>query len=225
MKWLHSSMTTVSNGLAAHAGSLQEPVNTSIPAKLLSPTSSPNANSTEHRLISLLGKKKNIKELKNTKLVIRRLPQNITMTELTQFLDPIPDHNYLYLARGDTEFSREDMLFSRAYINLNSQEDAMSFCKRLDGFPFKCAGRVYRPVFEYAPFHRVPKRTAVKIDNKEGTIVSDPDYTAYIQSLQEVCLSRVNCCCLLLFICRIINRQLRRKQNTRRRQTHPRPLL
>ena len=191
MKWLHSSMTAVSNGLAAHAGSQQEPVNNSICRKLLSPTTSPNTDSAEHRMISLLGKKKNIKELKNTKLVIRRLPQNITMTELIQFLDPIPDHNYLYIARGDTEFSREDMLFSRAYINLSSQEDALGFCKRLDGFPFKCAGRIYRPVFEYAPFHRVPKRTTVKIDNKEGTIISDPDYTTYIESLQEVSLPRV----------------------------------
>lgn len=179
-------MTTVSNGLAAHGGSLQEPVYNSIPTKILSPTLSPTADSTEHRMISLLGKKKNIKELKNTKLVIRRLPQNITMTELTQFLTPIPDHNYLYLARGDTEFSREDMLFSRVYINLNSQEDALGFCKRLDGFPFKCAGKIYRPVFEYAPFHRVPKRPPIKTDSKEGTIVSDPDYTVYIQSLQEV---------------------------------------
>ncbi|KAI6652115.1 Regulator of nonsense transcripts 3A [Oopsacas minuta] len=179
-------MTAVSNGLDTRGGPVQEPVYTnSSPAKKLASTTLPSTDSTEDRMMSLLGRKKAIKELQNTKLIIRRLPQNITITELTQFLDPIPDHSYLYLARGDSEFSREDSLFARAYINLTSQEDAFSFCKKLDGFPLKSAGRLYRPVFEYAPFHRVPKRASVKTDSKEGTIETDPDYLAFIQSLHE----------------------------------------
>ena len=183
-------MTAVANGLPDRGAASYEPVYAPASAKRLSsPTPQPQTDSKEDRLLSYLGRKKTLKELRNTKLVIRRLPQNITMDELTQFLDPIPDHTYLYIARGDSEFSREDTLFARAYINLSRQEDAFSFCKKLDGFPLQRTGRIFRPVFEYAPFHRVPKRGAIKTDSKEGTIESDPDFTAFINSLDEVCLA------------------------------------
>ena len=192
-------MTAVANGLPTRGVALRESAYAPPPAKKLpsSIASQPATDSAEERMLSLLGRKKTLKELKNSKLVIRRLPHNITMDELTQFLDPIPEHTYLYIARGDSEFSREDTLFARAYVNLSRQEDAYSFCKKLDGFPLKSAGRIYRPVFEYAPFHRVPKR-AIKTDSKEGTIESDPDFNAFIKSLHEVGQCRYICCICLL---------------------------
>ena len=210
-------MTAVINGMPDRVAAVPESV-CAPPAKKL-----PSASSSEDRMLSLLGRKKTLKELKNTKLVIRRLPQNITMDELTQFLDPIPDHTYIYIARGDCEFSREETLFARAYVNLSRQEDAFSFCKKLDGFPFKSAGRIYRPVFEYAPFHRVPKRVPTKTDNKEGTIESDPDFNAFIESLHEVAYPVYSYYLLLLYLSHVLRPRLRTKASTRSGETRPRP--
>ena len=182
-------MTAVASVSVSRGGTTQEQVQSSpisTPVKSQSPFSQPQTqNPTEVRMMSLLGRKKAIKEMKNSKLVIRRLPQEITMDELAQFLAPLPEHSYFYIARGDPDFSREDTLFARAYINLSRQEDASSFCSKLDGYPLKSGGHIYRPVIEFAPFHRVPKRNAVKSDGKEGTIDSDQDYKAFLKSLED----------------------------------------
>lgn len=89
---------------------------------------------------------------------------------------------YYFLA-GDTQFSSNNLQYSRAYFTLVNQSDILSFYTRLDGFPLNFGGKVYRIVVEYAPFQRSFKKK--KPDSKEDSIENDPDYLAFLTSLEE----------------------------------------
>lgn len=118
-----------------------------------------------------------------TKVVIRRLPPSFTEDQLKEELGGFPEHDFLYFVGSDMSFG--PLSFSRAYINFKNRDDIIKFRDQFDGYCFvDSRGVEYPAVVEYAPYQGVPKKKAKK-DPKVGTILEDPDYLAFIESLKE----------------------------------------
>ncbi|XP_059820326.1 regulator of nonsense transcripts 3A isoform X6 [Hypanus sabinus] len=71
-------------------------------------------------------KEKDEKKEVLTKVVIRRLPPNLTKAQLEEQLHPLPTHDYF-------EFCAADV---RAYINFKNPDDIILFRDRFDGYIF-----------------------------------------------------------------------------------------
>lgn len=118
-----------------------------------------------------------------TKLVIRRLPPYLTCEELLHAIDPLPDHDSFRYVSGDGTLFPDS--FCRAYINLVSPDDLLTFRDRVDGLEFTDSKGYSQPcVLEYAPFQKNPKKNKKKEDSKAGTIEEDADYKAFLESLE-----------------------------------------
>lgn len=115
-----------------------------------------------------------------TKIVIRRLPPNLTKEELEEQLQPLPEVDYLEFFSNDT--SLYPHLFARAYINFKNQEDIVLFRDRFDGYVFiDNRGQEYPAIVEFAPFQKTAKKRSKKKDAKSGTIIEDPDYKKFLE--------------------------------------------
>ncbi|CAG5989511.1 regulator of nonsense transcripts 3B [Menidia menidia] len=115
-----------------------------------------------------------------TKIVIRRLPPNLTKEELEEQLQPLPEVDYLEFFSNDT--SLYPHLFARAYINFKNQDDIVLFRDRFDGYVFiDNRGQEYPAVVEFAPFQKTAKKKIKKKDLKCGTIIEDPDYKKFLE--------------------------------------------
>ncbi|XP_062505708.1 regulator of nonsense transcripts 3A-like [Corticium candelabrum] len=126
--------------------------------------------------------KKADREVYQTKVVVRRLPPSLTSDELVERLSPLPEHDYLYLAKADTSLGQ--FAFSRVYINFKRFEDVITFRNRFDGFVFfGHGGRKYPAVVEFAPLQKIPHTKKIK-DHKCGTIETDKDYKTFLASLE-----------------------------------------
>ncbi|XP_068181549.1 regulator of nonsense transcripts 3B [Antennarius striatus] len=116
-----------------------------------------------------------------TKIVIRRLPPNLTKEDLEEQLQPLPEVDYLEFFANDT--SLYPHLFARAYINFKNQDDIVLFRDRFDGYVFiDNRGQEYPAVVEFAPFQKTSKNKNKKKDAKCGTIVEDPEYRKFLES-------------------------------------------
>ncbi|XP_033863865.1 regulator of nonsense transcripts 3A-like isoform X4 [Acipenser ruthenus] len=69
-----------------------------------------------------------------TKVVIRRLPPNLSKEQLEEQLNPLPAYDYFEFFSADQ--SLYPHLFSRAYINFKNPEDIVLFRDRFDGYVF-----------------------------------------------------------------------------------------
>ncbi|XP_028671695.1 regulator of nonsense transcripts 3B [Erpetoichthys calabaricus] len=126
---------------------------------------------------------KSCKEKKEvmTKIVIRRLPPNLTKEQLEEQLQPLPEFDYLEFFANDT--SLYPHLYSRAYINFRNQEDIVLFRDRFDGYVFiDSKGQEYPAIVEFAPFQKVAKKKAKKKDAKAGTIHEDSDFKKFLEN-------------------------------------------
>ncbi|XP_072899697.1 regulator of nonsense transcripts 3A isoform X6 [Hemitrygon akajei] len=79
-------------------------------------------------------KEKDEKKEVLTKVVIRRLPPNLTKAQLEEQLHPLPTHDYFEFCAADV--SLYPHLFSRAYINFKNPDDIILFRDRFDGYIF-----------------------------------------------------------------------------------------
>ncbi|KAL4712649.1 hypothetical protein ACJJTC_007946 [Scirpophaga incertulas] len=118
-----------------------------------------------------------------TKIILRRLPPNMTEEDFLDQVSPIPEHDYFYFAKPDVSLGNN--VYSRAYINFVNVEDIFLFRDKFDGYIFlDDKGVEYVGIVEYAPFQRIPKKKKKK-DPKCGTIESDPIYQEFIESLNK----------------------------------------
>ncbi|XP_039270210.2 uncharacterized protein LOC120344935 isoform X2 [Styela clava] len=127
--------------------------------------------------------KKREKNVIPTKLIIRRLPPALTKDELLEIISPLPPHDYFRYVSGDKTLAPDH--FCRAYINFTSADDIMTFRDKVDGFEFTDSKGNSQPcVLEYAPFQKNPRKVKKREDAKCGTIDEDPDYKAFLESLE-----------------------------------------
>ncbi|XP_072119264.1 regulator of nonsense transcripts 3A isoform X3 [Mobula birostris] len=126
-------------------------------------------------------KEKDEKKEVLTKVVIRRLPPNLTKAQLEEQLHPLPTHDYFEFCAADV--SLYPHLFSRAYINFKNPDDIILFRDRFDGYIFiDNKGQEYPAVVEFAPFQKISKRKLKKKDAKSGSIEEDPEYKKFLES-------------------------------------------
>ena len=122
------------------------------------------------------------KELHQTKVIIRRLPPDITEERFREIINPFPDHTYFYLAPGDQTLG--PLGCSRAYITFEKEEEIVFFRDQYDGMILESEkGGKYRAIVEFAPYQGIPKKR--KADYRCGTIDKDSDYQSFLQSLDS----------------------------------------
>ncbi|KAK1902353.1 Regulator of nonsense transcripts 3A [Dissostichus eleginoides] len=116
-----------------------------------------------------------------TKVVIRRLPPNLSKDQLEEQLSPLPSYDYFEFFPADQ--SLYPHLFSRAYINFKIPEDILLFRDRFDGYVFiDNKGQEYPAVVEFAPFQKISKKKLKKKDAKTGSIEEDPEYRRFLEN-------------------------------------------
>ena len=122
------------------------------------------------------------KELHQNKIVIRRLPPDITEERLREIITPFPDHTYWYLAPGDHTLG--PLGCSRAYIAFEREDEIVPFRDQYDGMVLESEkGGKYRAIVEFAPYQGIPKKR--KPDYRCGTIDKDSDFQSFIQTLEN----------------------------------------
>ncbi|XP_061697267.1 regulator of nonsense transcripts 3A isoform X2 [Syngnathoides biaculeatus] len=116
-----------------------------------------------------------------TKVVIRRLPPQLTKEQLEEQLSPLPPYDYFEFSPADP--SLYPHLFSRAYVNFKNQEDIVLFRDRFDGYVFiDGKGQEFPAVVEFAPFQKVSKKKLKKKDAKAGSIDEDLEYKRFLEN-------------------------------------------
>uniref|UniRef100_A0A8C7T0F0 UPF3 domain-containing protein n=1 Tax=Oncorhynchus mykiss TaxID=8022 RepID=A0A8C7T0F0_ONCMY len=131
--------------------------------------------------VSVNSKQKEEKKEVFTKVVIRRLPPNLSKDQLEEQLSPLPSYDYFEFFPADQ--SLYPHLFSRVYINFRNPEDILLFRDRFDGYVFiDNKGQEYPAVVEFAPFQKVSKKKLKKKDSKAGSIEEDPEYRRFLEN-------------------------------------------
>uniref|UniRef100_A0A3B3RNA5 UPF3A regulator of nonsense mediated mRNA decay n=1 Tax=Paramormyrops kingsleyae TaxID=1676925 RepID=A0A3B3RNA5_9TELE len=131
--------------------------------------------------ISTNPKQKEEKKEVFTKVVIRRLPPNLSKDQLEEQLSPLPAYDYFEFFSADQ--SLYPHLYTRAYINFKNPEDIVLFRDRFDGYVFiDNKGQEYPAVVEFAPFQKVSKKKLKKKDAKAGSIEDDPEYRRFLEN-------------------------------------------
>nr|XP_012384965.1 regulator of nonsense transcripts 3A isoform X2 [Dasypus novemcinctus] len=127
------------------------------------------------------GKSREERRASLSKVVIRRLPPNLTKEQLEEQLHPLPAHDYFEFCTADV--SLYPHLYSRAYINFRNPDDILLFRDRFDGYIFiDSKGLEYPAVVEFAPFQKISKKKLKKKDIKTGSIEEDPEYKKFLET-------------------------------------------
>ncbi|KAK5607379.1 regulator of nonsense transcription [Crenichthys baileyi] len=135
----------------------------------------------EQENVPASAKQKEEKKEVFTKVVIRRLPPNLSKEQLEEHLSPLPSYDYFEFFPAVQ--SLYPHLFSRAYINFKSTEDILLFRDRFDGYVFiDNKGQEYPAVVEFAPFQKISKKKLKKKDAKAGSIEEDPEYRRFLEN-------------------------------------------
>ncbi|KAJ3108013.1 hypothetical protein HDU97_002593 [Phlyctochytrium planicorne] len=136
------------------------------------------------------GKKKKGKEESanlRLKVVIRKLPPNLPEAVFLRTVNAWVDAaEWIHYDTGKLAKSAplKEHVHSRAYIKFNTPDALLDFCKNYNGWLFKeeKSGTSYRAMVEFAPFQKCPKPKK-KVDPKMNTLESDPDFLAFVESL------------------------------------------
>lgn len=116
------------------------------------------------------------------KIVLRRLPGNMTWEELNVQLDPIPETEFLQFVPANNDEVKFN--FARAYFVFKNDEDIITFRDRFNGYVFiDSKGVESMGIVELAPNPRVPRHSiedSKKRDRKCGTIETDLDYKRFL---------------------------------------------
>lgn len=122
------------------------------------------------------------KELHNTKVVVRRLPPDMTEEKLLEAFSDIPQYSYFYFAAGDSTLG--DFSSSRAYFSFVDEASIIPFRDKYDGFLLESVkGHKFHSVIEFSPYQGIPKRSKKKVDSRLATIEQDADYQMFLESL------------------------------------------
>jgi len=119
------------------------------------------------------------------KVVIRKLPPNLSEEAFIDIISPLPDHQELYFCAADWTLGAEAT--TRAYIEFNSEEDIFIFKEKFDGYIFvdSVRGSDYAAIVEYAPFQGLPKSRARKKDKNVGTIESEQHFLNFLDLMKQ----------------------------------------
>lgn len=124
------------------------------------------------------------KELHQTKVVIRRLPPDLTEEKLLEMLPEVPPYTFFYFTTGDPTLG--SLSFSRAYFCFSDEASILPFRDKYDGMWLESEkGTKYRAVVEYAPYQGMPKKQRRKPDTRIGTIEDDSDYKSFLETAEE----------------------------------------
>lgn len=124
------------------------------------------------------------KELHQNKVIIRKLPPDLTEEKFKELIDPFPEYDYFYFSPGDHTLG--SLGCSRAYVEFENEEEIVPFRDQYDGMMLESEkGGKYRAIVEFAPYQGVPKKAKRKPDARCGTIDKDPDFQAFMQSLES----------------------------------------
>lgn len=120
-----------------------------------------------------------------TKVIVRRLPPNMSEEEFLNQVSPIPDYDYIYSVKGD--MSLGENAFTRVYINFVQIDDVYLFKEKFDNYVFLDEkGHEYTAVVEFASFQKILKlRKKTRADPKCASIESDQIYIDFVNSLNE----------------------------------------
>eukprot|EP00877_Chromochloris_zofingiensis_P005904 jgi/Chrzof1/1567/Cz10g12210.t1 len=123
--------------------------------------------------------------LNRTKVVVRNLPPTLTEEAFRTTIDKLVEGKYNWLSYFPGKVSLKRTLHARAYLNFITPESVFEFKDKFDGHVFVSKkGTQYKCQVEYAPFQKVPNPQKKKVA-MEGTIEKDPDYQAFVRSLEE----------------------------------------
>ncbi|KAI9094848.1 Smg-4/UPF3 family-domain-containing protein [Phlyctochytrium arcticum] len=120
------------------------------------------------------------------KIVIRRLPPNLPVDSFKNTVEKwLPDTDWWTYVPGKLASSQAKInVFSRAYMNFKTVETLLDFCAQYNAHTFvDSRGSEYRAVVEFAPYQKTPKKKR-KLDPRMNTIDQDPDYLAFLKSLE-----------------------------------------
>ena len=118
------------------------------------------------------------------KVVVRCLPSSLLRETFLEQVSPLPDYDYLHFAPADPTLG--NYAYSTVYINFLHLEDVIIFKEKFDGYVFlDNKGNEYPAIVEFAPFQKVPKKKAKRVDEKKGTIENDNDYKKFLENFQS----------------------------------------
>lgn len=121
------------------------------------------------------------KELHQTKVVIRRLPPDLTEEKLLETLSDVPPYRFFYFVGGDPSLGI--LSSSRAYFAFTDEASILPFRDKYDGLYLESEkGTNYRAVVEFAPYQGIPKRQKRKPDSRIATVEQDSDYQAFLDA-------------------------------------------
>lgn len=121
------------------------------------------------------------KQLHQSKVVIRKLPPDLTEEKFLETFSDVPSYSYFYFAAGD--LSVGSLSFSRAYFAFTDEASILPFRDKYDGLYLESeSGLKYRAVVEFAPYQGIPKRQKRKPDTRVATIEQDFDYQAFLEA-------------------------------------------
>ncbi|KAF9359899.1 hypothetical protein BGX26_011095 [Mortierella sp. AD094] len=123
-----------------------------------------------------------------TKIVIRRLPANLPEHVFMDSIKTLAPETSLerpttWVSGKVSKNPVKGNTFARAYIYFKNEKIALEFQRAYHGHVFMDKnGNEGRAYVEFAPFQKIP-RDQRKADAKQGTIEEDPEYVAFLQSL------------------------------------------
>ncbi|XP_020106703.1 regulator of nonsense transcripts UPF3-like isoform X1 [Ananas comosus] len=123
--------------------------------------------------------------LDRTKVVVRQLPPSISQQALMEQIDGRFAGRYDWACFCPGKNSQKNQRSSRAYLNFRRPEDVVEFAEFFNGHTFvNEKGVNFKAIVEFAPSQHVPK-ACIKKDGREGTILKDPDYLAFLELLSK----------------------------------------
>ncbi|CAD5233809.1 unnamed protein product [Bursaphelenchus xylophilus] len=116
------------------------------------------------------------------KLIIRRLPRELTEEDLKEQLSPLDDHEAFWFRPSNKDLM--PWAFSRAYIVFNDIEKAQEFKNKFHGYVFvDKMGFESKAIVEMAFHQEVPSsfpQDAMTSDKRTNTLESRPDYQEFL---------------------------------------------
>ncbi|CAG8485051.1 8303_t:CDS:2 [Ambispora leptoticha] len=146
------------------------------------------SNSNNKSSKKIKSKRPGRKTASKTKVVVRRLPPNVPeekfMESVKQWANEKTIDWYRFHPGRVSKSKNKENIFSRAYFHFKTDEMVLEFHREYDNHLFvDSKGNETRAVVEFAPFQKLPKERK-KPDPRQGTIESDPDYLAFVESLK-----------------------------------------
>ncbi|KAK5976650.1 hypothetical protein GCK32_010598 [Trichostrongylus colubriformis] len=131
---------------------------------------------------------------KGSKVVLRRLPRDMTESELMAKLGQIPPSIYTYFVPADKEM--EPYAYSRCYFTFAKNSEVLEFSRRWNGYRFVDSnGNHSIAMVELTANDRIPRkpRSDVSKDPKCGTIENEVEYKQFMHDLEvEYEMSRLS---------------------------------